>query len=162
MTHSIRFVSATENDVMTIIELRKQIWATTYRGIYPDSMIDGYDYAWHKDKELQRIRNSYYNIYLITQDDLNIGYLITRKTDRIVLQSLYVLKEYQRQGIGRQAFDFIVKYCKDNNLHSFTCQCIPENQSARRFYEKMGGRVIGEDFENEESWMNSVIYEFEF
>ena len=26
--------------------------------------------------------------------------------------------------------------------------------------KKMGGKVIGEDMDNEESWMNSVIYRF--
>lgn len=35
----VRFVPATENDVMAIIELRKQVWITTYRGIYPDEML---------------------------------------------------------------------------------------------------------------------------
>ena len=39
----VRFEQATEDDAQTIIELRKQIWATTYRGFYPDSMIDDFD-----------------------------------------------------------------------------------------------------------------------
>ena len=38
----VRFELATEDDAQVIIELRKQIWATTYRGFYPDSMIDDF------------------------------------------------------------------------------------------------------------------------
>ena len=162
MSQAIHFVAATENDTTTIIELRKQIWSTTYRGIYPDDMLDDFDFKWHKDKELQRIRHPNYAVYLITKDDQSIGYLTTRKTDKITLQSLYILDEYQHQGIGKQAFDFVIKYCKENGAHSFICHCVPENQNARQFYEKMGGRIIGEDFDNEESWMNSVIYQFDF
>ena len=162
MSKKIHFIPATENDAIAIVELRKQIWSTTYRGIYPDCMIDNFDYPWHKEKELQRIRRSDYAVYLITIDNLNIGYLTTRKTDIITLQSLYIVDEYQHQGIGKQAFDFIVKYCKENNAHTFICHCVPENRNARLFYEKMGGRIVGEDLDNEESWMNSVIYRFNF
>lgn len=162
MSHTIHFISATENDAMTIIELRRRVWATTYRGIYPDSMIDDFDYTWHKEKELQRIRHPNYAVYLITKDKQSIGYLTTRKTDKITLQSLYIIKEYQHQGIGKKAFDFVIKYCKENNTHSFICHCVPENHNARQFYERMGGRIIGEDLDNEESWMNSVIYQFDF
>ena len=143
MEHTINFISATDNDATTIIELRRQIWATTYRGIYPDSMIDDFDYTWHKEKELQRIRNPQYFVFLISYDGRNIGYLTTRKADVIILLSLYVVKKYQHKGIGKQGFDFVNKYCRDNDAHSFICHCVPENFPARRFYEKMGGVIIG-------------------
>ena len=38
------FVRACSEDVPSIIGLRHRIWSTTYRGIYPDCMID--DFAW--------------------------------------------------------------------------------------------------------------------
>ena len=157
----VRFELATEDDAQTIIELRKRIWATTYRGLYPDSMIDNFDYAWHLDKELQRIRHPEYRVYRLVKDDRNIGYLSMRKTDVVMLQSLYVLEEYQHQGIGRTAFEFVKRYSRENEVDSFVCHCLPENWNARKFYEKMGGKVIVEDMDNEESWMNSVIYQFE-
>ena len=159
-TGTVKFERATEDDAKIIIELRKQIWATTYRGIYPDNMIDEFDYAWHMEKELQRIRHSEYCVYRIVKNDCNIGYLTTRKTNVIMLQSLYLLEEYQHQGIGQLAFDFVKHYCRENKANSFILHCLPENWNARKFYEKMGGKLIGEDMDNEESWMNSVIYKF--
>ena len=156
----VRFEPATEDDAQTIIKLRKQVWATTYRGLYPDSMIDEFDYAWHLEKELQRIRHPEYRVYRIVKKDCDIGYLTTRKTDVVMLQSLYILEEYQHQGVGRMAFDFVKQYCSENGADSFVCHCLPENRNARKFYEKMGGTIIGEDMDNEESWMNSVIYRF--
>ena len=37
------FVEAAKEDAAAIIALRHQIWGTTYRGIYPDDMIDNFD-----------------------------------------------------------------------------------------------------------------------
>ncbi len=45
MSEDVRFVPASEDDAMTIVALRQKVWASTYRGIYPDSMIDVFDYA---------------------------------------------------------------------------------------------------------------------
>lgn len=98
------FVEAAKEDAAAIIALRHQIWGTTYRGIYPDDMIDNFDWAWHREKELLRINDPAYSVYLLQKDDQNIGYLTISRTDGIVLQSLYILSEYQRQGIGRAAW----------------------------------------------------------
>ena len=49
------FVEAAKEDAAAIIALRYRIWGTTYRGIYPDDMIDNFDWAWHREKELLRI-----------------------------------------------------------------------------------------------------------
>ena len=123
-------------------------------------MIDEFDYVWHLEQELKRIRNPEFRVYRIVKDGRNIGYLSTRKTDVVLLQSLYILEEYQHQGIGRTSFEFVKRYCRALGVDSFTCHCLPENRNARKFYEKMGGTVIGEDLDNEESWQNSVIYRF--
>ena len=55
------FVEAAKEDVPEIIALRHQIWGTTYRGIYPDDMIDNFDWAWHQEKELLRINDPAYS-----------------------------------------------------------------------------------------------------
>ncbi len=154
------FTNAAKEDVPAIIALRHRIWGTTYRGIYPDAMIDDFDWAWHREKELSRINDPAYSVYLIRKDDQNIGYLTISGADGIILQSLYIAAEYQRQGIGRAAFDLIKAYCRKRGAKSFICRCVPENLNARAFYEKMGGRVIGADLASEEQWQNSVTYQF--
>ena len=154
------FVEAAKEDVPAIIALRQRIWGSTYRGIYPDDMIDSFDWAWHREKELLRINDPAYSVYLLQKDGQNIGYLTIRRMDGITLQSLYILAEYQRQGIGRAAFDFIKAYCGERGAKSFICRCVPENLNARTFYEKMGGEVIGTDLGNKEPWQNSVTYRF--
>lgn len=161
MENEQMFVEATEKDALSIIDLRHRIWDTTYRGIYPDEMIDDFDWAWHKEKELSRINDPAYSVYLIRKDGQGIGYLTMLQADVVILQSLYISSAYQRQGIGRTAFDFIKAHCREHGAESFICHCVPENLNARAFYERMGGRVIGADLANEEPWQNSVTYRFD-
>ena len=154
------FVRARSEDVPSIIGLRHRIWSTTYRGIYPDCMIDNFAWDWHSEKELARVNDSAYSVYLIRKGQQDIGYLTIHQADGVTLQSLYIVSEYQRNGIGRGAFDLVRAYCREHGAQSFICHCVPENHNARMFYERMGGTVIGEDLTNEESWQNSVTYRF--
>ena len=43
----------------------------------------------------------------------------------------------------------------EQGVNKFYLCCNKYNYTAQKFYEKMGGTIIGEDMDNEESWMNS-------
>lgn len=101
------FVRACSEDVPSIIGLRHRIWSTTYRGIYPDCMIDDFAWDWHREKELARVNDPAYAVYLIRKGQQDIGYLTIHQADGVTLQSLYIVSEYQRNGIGRRAFDLV-------------------------------------------------------
>ena len=154
------FVRACSEDVPSIIGLRHRIWSTTYRGIYPDCMIDDFAWDWHREQELRRLHDPKYAVYLIRKERQNIGYLAIHRGDVVTLQSLYIASEWQRQGIGRCAFDFVAAFCREHGVSFFVCHCVPQNHNARKFYERMGGVVIGEDLGNEESWQDSILYRF--
>ena len=62
------FIEASEEDVPSIIALRQRIWGTTYRGVYPDSMIDNFDWDWHREMELLRVHHPAYSVYLVRKD----------------------------------------------------------------------------------------------
>ena len=40
MAEDVNFTTATDADAAAIVGLRHRIWGTTYRGIYPDQMLD--------------------------------------------------------------------------------------------------------------------------
>lgn len=151
------FVMAQEADAPVIARLRQKIWAATYRGIYPDEMIDQFDYGWHTRQDQARIQSPKYMVYLIVEGDRPIGYLNLKMGELPVLLSLYVLPEYQRRGIGRAAFRLIRQYCGPSG---FTCQCQPRNETAMAFYHAMGGIITARDEENAESWQDSVTFSF--
>ena len=137
MTDNKMFVEAGKDDALSIIGLRHKIWSTTYRGIYPDHIIDDFDWAWHEEKELSRINDPAYSVYLIQKDGQNIGYLTIH-----------------------QANVHVKAFCRECDAASFICYCVPENVNARAFYERMGGTLIGADLTNDEKWQNSVTYQF--
>ena len=157
MVKTIIFRPAEEKDGRTITQLRQCIWQTTYRGIYPDDLIDDFDYVWHLEKDIRRIHSNKYFVFLILNKDSPIGYMILRKDDTLLLQSLYVLPHCKRCGIGTKAFALIKKLCKEENIQSFTCHCHPDNRSAIAFYQAMGGQIVAYDTDNDEHWQDSII-----
>ena len=160
MAEDVMFTAATDADAATIVGLRHRIWGTTYRGIYPDQMLDDFAWGWHREQELRRLHDPKYAVYLIQKERQNIGYLTMHRSDVVTLQSLYIVSEWQQQGIGRCAFGLVAAYCREHGVSSFVCHCVPQNHNARKFYEHMGGVVIGEDLNNEESWQDSILYRF--
>ena len=158
--YSVQFKLADVSDAMAIVRLRQQIWSTTYRGIYPDTMIDDFDYCWHIEKEVSRIQRSDFAVYLIEIDHYLVGYLTMSNGVKAILQSLYILAEYQGRGIGKAAIEYVKGYFRNAGRNEFICHCHPENRNARTFYEKMGGVVVCTDMDNEEHWQDSVTYQF--
>ena len=159
---NIDFVPAKAVDAAAISALRQRIWNTTYRGIYPDAVIDDFDFDWHRQRDLEKISDPSFTVYLIRYGDEDIGYFIFRHTDSGVwLHSLYVLQEYQHRGIGKQAFSILKDYCRENGISRFSCNCSPHNENAMRFYQRMGGVVVKTDTGHENRQEDSVIFEFD-
>ena len=116
----IDFVPAKTRDAAAISALRQRIWDTTYRGIYPDAVIDDFNYNWHQQHDLKKILDPSLMAYLIKYGDEDIGYFIFQHVGSVVwLRSLYVLQEYQHRGIGKQAFSILNDYCKEKWNQSF-------------------------------------------
>lgn len=156
-----KFVKAQLEDAKLLGQLRKQVWNNTYKGIYPEHMLENFDYDFHYKKDIERLSSSQYINYLIEVDGQKVGYLIIRNKGNIVtMQSLYILPQYQKKGIGKEAIILVKKYCQAQQISCFVCSCHPDNNNAIEFYKKMGGVIVGYDENNEESWQNSVIIKF--
>ena len=158
---NINFVPAKTSDAPAIGALRQRIWDTTYRGIYPDAAIDDFDYDWHRQRDLKKISDPSFTVYLIKCGEDDIGYFIFRHTGSGVwLHSLYVLREYQHKGIGKQAFSLLKEYCTEREVTRFVCSCSPHNENAMRFYQRMGGVVTKTDTGHGNRQEDGVLFEF--
>jgi len=158
----IIFRIAEEKEASVIADLRQRIWDSTYRGIYSDKEIDCYDYKKHEIKDLERINDQTYAVYLI-QNRLSgedIGYFYFQDNGKVHIQSLYLLPEYQHKGIGCTAFDLVKKYCCEHDYTAFTCNCNLHNTKARSFYEHMGGRITAIDSGHTNRKQDQVTYTF--
>jgi len=157
---AVEFVLANEDTAKIITELRHEIWSTTYRGIYSDERIDNYNYEEHRQRDLQRIQDNSYHVYLITDGDDPIGYFTFLTTENVYIQSLYIRQEYQRQGIGKQAFALIKEYCRVNGFDKFTCNCNSHNYSAQVFYRSMDGTIIKRNEGHDDKYNDQITFEF--
>ena len=159
---NIDFVPAKTSDAAAVSTLRHRIWDTTYRGVYPDAVIDDFNYDWHQQRDLQKITDPSFTVYLIKYGDEDIGYFIFQRAGSAVwLSSLYVLQEYQHRGIGKRAFSILRDYCREKGISRFSCHCNPHNENAMRFYRRMGGVVIETDTGHENKQEDGVIFEFD-
>ena len=154
------FVPARPEDARALSELRRRVWLTTYRGIYPDDMLDQFDYAFHDARNRAWIASARHEVFFIALDGENIGYLILVKGNPLQVQSLYLLEAYRGRGYGREAMAFIREACRRHGASSFFLTCHPRNMRALGFYAKMGGAITAWDDGNANEYENSVRLDF--
>lgn len=160
-TKDIKFVSARITDAKIFGQLRNKCWQSTYRGIYPNEMIENFDFDFHLRQDTNRLCDKQYKNFLIKSNSTDVGYMTLKfYKDFLVIQSLYLLPNEQRQGIGSMAFQLVRRICIEHKMSYFICYCHPDNTKALTFYSKMGGVVISQEI-CAESWQNSVCIKFE-
>lgn len=163
----VNFVKANTNDLKILSDLRKSVWKETYRGIYNDKLIDDYYYDFNMKKDLSRIENSEYRVYLFYIDSIPIGYGyfgiekdLVYKDISVYISGLYVLKKYKNLGIGTNFFNIVKEFCKERNIHKFFNCCNLHNVKAQGFYEHMGGYIGRIDSSSKDKRNHQIFYEY--
>ncbi len=156
----IDFLPLKSEHARELSEMRRSVWLTTYRGIYPDKMLDEFDYPFHDAKNLSMINSEDFSVFFITANSEKAGYLILQKTDPLYVQSLYLLESFRRKGIGTEVFAYIRNFCREMEIRKFYLGCHPENKNALAFYKKMGGTITARDEGHKNKNENSVKIEF--
>ena len=129
-------------------------WDETYRGFMPDEYLDDRI----ENFELRKLKTKAYleklenegdlDKYLVCEVDGNIigicQYLRSQNEkypDSGLLGALYVLKKYQKLGIGRDMFRMAVEGLMDIGYGTMYLECMPGNDSVN-FYKKYGGIIV--------------------
>ena len=144
----IEFQRASLDDAALIARTRQKAWDATYRGIYPDEMIDAFDFARHTVREAQRLGNPNYRCFLVMDGEKCAGYFAFGTLREGIwkdfifrLHSLYLLPEYQGRGIGRKIFAQVRENCLSIGDGRMYLDCHPSNEKALGFYKYMGGVI---------------------
>lgn len=144
----IEFIRASASDAALIAQTRQKAWQSTYRGIYPDEAIDGFDLYQHTLREGDRLRNPNYRCFLVMDGVSCVGYFAYGtiregiwKNFIFRLHSLYLLPAYQGKGLGRQVFGQVKKDCQSIADGRMYLDCHPMNIKALGFYRHMGGMI---------------------
>ncbi len=149
MEYNIRL--ANKEDVNNLAKLKQRVWDETYRGIYDDDIIDNFDYAKSANTFQNIIDNVSISLYVVESNHELVGYMsvgvpIRKYADyNQEIGLLYLRKDFQHQGIGRELFNIGYDKIKNNGYDNFFISCNKYNINARLFYEKMGGKLIHED-----------------
>jgi len=125
-------------------------WRSTYRGIIPDSVLDTLDYE--KRSEVRRRQLSKNDPTICTyvaegEDGKILGFAMAgpRRDGRAdydgELYAIYIFKECQGQGIGRDLFLATARWLIGQGYKSMLIWVLKDNPT-RKFYETFGGREL--------------------
>lgn len=151
-----------KEDCKKIVEFITKTWNETYKGIINDEFLDGLSKT-----EEKRYINAINNFdeeknmqYVIKEDNKIIAFLKLSKINEdnkeaIELQALYVLKDYQNNGIGKYLIQTALEETRKLGYKKMIIGCLEGNKS-NDFYKKMGGVFIKK---REFNLPNQTLYE---
>jgi GNAT superfamily N-acetyltransferase len=127
-------------------------WKTTYKGIFPESVLDRLSVAdrtrfWNETLAKPSARF----VTLVACDEVGsvVGFICggAERTGQLgcdgELQAMYLLESVQRHGLGTSLIRRFVRELRSEGFHSMAVWVLGRNPS-RRFYEALGGQAIAE------------------
>ena len=125
-----------------------QSWRESFTGIVPQSFLDEMSVENRARAFRTRFSTDSYRM-LIAETPANgvIGFADfgkARETDRpyqAELYAIYLLRDFQREGVGARLFTLGVEFLVADGMNSMYVLAL-EASPYRSFYEKMGGRMV--------------------
>ncbi len=161
------YKKAALDDAILLAQTRQKVWAATYRGIYPDEMIDHFDYDWHIAREQKNLQNPDIHTFLVMDGEVCAGYFTyicgqapLWRDYNFRLLSLYLLPQWQNAGEGSRIFRYVINACNQLGFDKFFISCDPQNTNALSFYQHMGCKIVFEDVGNESTYMDQIELEY--
>ena len=155
------FRKATVEDCRALSELKRDVWSTTYSGIYPQEKLDGYDVDKNEGIFRSFVEKPDIELYLAENNGKPIGLMTVGKPYKLYneynqeVALLYIRKDFQRMGIGRQFLEIAKDEVRRKGFDRFVLSVNEQNENAIAFYKKMGGIEIAED-QNQKRFCFSV------
>jgi GNAT superfamily N-acetyltransferase len=156
MNDSIRIRCAQPADAAGIARVHVDTWRTTYGGIVPAEHLANLSYTQREERWRERLtdpNNPTFTYVAETDAGRIVGFATgcpERENDPVYkgeLGGLYVLKEYQHRGIGRQLVMTIARHLINLGFTNMLIWVLAEN-SACGFYAALGGKPVREKMAN--------------
>jgi ribosomal protein S18 acetylase RimI-like enzyme len=140
-------------DAPAIARVNVDTWRTAYRKIIPEDYLAKLSYEKREISWIENIsiaeKNAHF-VYVAENDSGKIVGFAAGGRERLgkyiyqgELFAIYILEEYQRQGIGRRLVRSIAVKLTELGLNSMLVWVLGDN-SACKFYEVLGGEKIDE------------------
>jgi ribosomal protein S18 acetylase RimI-like enzyme len=147
-TKTIRIRMAQPADAEHVAAIHDASWMEAYRGIIPGA---------HLDKMVQRRGASWWTnaiqrgsrIAVLDYDTIPIGYTSYGRNRAASLPyrgeifELYLKPEFQGLGFGSRLFSAAKRELASHGFSSIVVWSLGDNERAVRFYERLGGLLVG-------------------
>lgn len=133
-------------------QVRVEAWRQTYRGLLPSPYLDSLSCLESEDLWRNRLKaGDRQGCTLVFENESGMvsGFVVggPDRSDNPLyhgeIYALYLLKEYQRKGIGRQLVQAMVHWLLEHDLDSMLIWVL-EHNPARKFYEALGGHPVSQ------------------
>jgi len=144
---------AVPGDEAGIARVHIESWESTYRGLFPDEILDNET----RDKRIRLWtevlrRNESINLVAVDEKNGIVGFVSgsqNRELDKFPeyeseLFAIYIIEAFQRQGVGKALTSALVHEFLDENINSMMLW-VAKGNAAERFYEAMGGQKLAEE-----------------
>ena len=141
-----------KDDLWAVSSIVVEGWKSAYRGIIDDDFLDNLNVEDNYNRRLKDYKENGFIVAEIHNEVVGfcrytINNLFSKDVNEIdcELCAIYVKPDLKRQGIGKALFDYVIQEQLKNNNKNMILWCLKENYNSRKFYEKMGGNVYGEN-----------------
>ena len=132
---------ATKDQLSIIRQLAQDIWYVAYKDIISVAQIDYMLNMMYSISSLEKQYHSNHVFLLIKQEDSFIGYasyeLDFEGTSKSKIHKLYVLPQYQGNGVGKLLVDEMTQIAKTANQKALVLNMNKYNKAVH-FYQKLG------------------------
>ena len=136
---------AKKEDIARLLDLLSQV-LEIHAKLRPDLFMSGTT-KYNQEQLEEMINNDTKPIYVAIINDYVVGYAMCQI--RVPTSNMYPIKvfhlddlcvdeKYRKQGIGKALYQKVVETAKENNCYEVTLNVWPGNDTALKFYEKMG------------------------
>lgn len=143
---------ATPDDVAALAEAHVATWRETYRGLLPESYLDGLtpegrEPQWRRILDLPGEQRS---VLVAEGPGGEIAGFASGGPHRGTAEwageiyTLYLRRNYQGRGLGRTLFTALVARLREQGVDSLILWVLATNERARGFYAAMGGQPLRE------------------
>lgn len=137
---------AVASDAKGMAKVHVDSWRTTYKGVVPDDYLDNLSYQERENIWNQAIPRG--GVYVAEVDGKVVGFANGGKERSGnyadydgELYAIYILKEYQGQGIGKELMTAVANHLVRQG-YSNMLVIVLEDNPAKHFYESTGAKYV--------------------
>ena len=161
---AIHIRAATPSDAASIAAVHITSWRETYAGLMPDAMLNALSVSDRTERWIrilgEDINPADPSVFVAEQEGDVVGFVSGgEQRDQALraqgatgeITAIYVLRRVQRQRLGSRLMGAAARAFCDRGHQAASLWVLRDNLPARRFYERLGGEVVGEKEDHSEA-----------